>query len=232
MLHIFIRHCFYSSASLSKHRPPNFNRKIIFQHVLDTIKDQDYYIVLDEVHRPTISTKHFTEDLVPTKIKCIEGGSETLAFIAQLQLIQHCFEKENWNEQDIIVFLEDDYDVKENWIQAIQEGLQFADYVTLYDHPDKYNKQYYPHAPSELFISKSCHWRTTPSTTNTFACTYKTLKQDLAEHVKWSALSETSYTMDHQKFLSLWSQGRTLISSIPAFWSHEEEDMQPPHWKN
>lgn len=228
MLHIFIRHCFYSSASSSKQRPLDFNRKTIFQNVLKTIGQEDYHIVLDETHRPTISTKHFTEEMVPSKVTCIEAGTEPIAFIAQLQLVQHLFEQ--WNENDIVVFLEDDYAVTDHWVQAIQEGLQFADYVTLYDHPDKYKKEIYPQAPSELFVSSLCHWRTTPSTTNSFACKYKTLKQDLQEHVKWSAISEVPFTMDHQKFLSLWSKGRSLVSSIPAFWSHEEEGMQPPFY--
>lgn len=229
-MHIFIRHCFYSSASVSKTRPEGFDRKEIFGNLLNTMEGKDVYIVLDEKFRPTIDTKHFTESCPVAHVECIEAGTEPIAFILQLDLVRRLMKEKKWSTNDIIVFLEDDYAVKPGWIDAVQEGLQFGDYVTLYDHPDKYNKDIYPMNPSELYVSKKAHWRTTPSTTNSFACRLSTLLQDITEHVKWSASEHMTFTQDHQKFLSLWSQGRRLVSSIPSFWSHEEKDMQPPRW--
>jgi hypothetical protein len=127
-----------------------------------------------------------------------------------------------WPDEDIVVFLEDDYLFNKNWIQYIKEGLQFADYVTLYDHPDKYTNMYST-LVSKLFKG-TIHWRTTPSTTNSYACLIKTLRDDYDIH--WSFCQGNGVTLDHQKFLSLWKLGKSLISSIPAFWSHEEMFMQ------
>jgi hypothetical protein len=231
MLHIFIRHCFYSSASSKKERPQGFDRSKIFAHVLSSLKQHDFRIVLDEKFRPTVDAKHFTELTCSTEqIHYIEAGSEPIAFITQLEYVRKLMKEKQWSSNDIIVFLEDDYAVKEGWIKAIEEGLQFADYVTLYDHPDKYNKTIYPSTPCEMYVSPSAHWRTTPSTTNSFACTLSTLIQDYDEHIKWSAYENMTFTLDHQKFLSLWNQGKRLVSSIPSYWSHEEKDMQPPRW--
>ena len=92
------------------------------------------------------------------------------------------------SDEDVIYFAEDDYLHLTEAPQAIQEGLQYFDYVTLYDHSDKYklsNVPLNPYAKANRYsestqIVKGLHqlWRTSNSTTMTFAVTGKTLKAD------------------------------------------------------
>ena len=94
-----------------------------------------------------------------------------------------------YNDNDIVYFLEDDYLHQPDSMQLIPEGLEIADYVTLYDHPDQYKSytlRYKGESPFNrfgihrwrIFVTEHTHWREVPSTTMTFAARVKTLKQD------------------------------------------------------
>ena len=128
-----------------------------------------------------------------------------------------------WEAQDTVVFLEDDYAVSPNWTLFLEEGLELAEYLSLYDHPDKYSNLY-KSIPCLLFKQPRRHWRTTPSTTNSYAMKKQTLMRDMDIHERYSLGVRVS--RDHEKFLELWNVGRKLITCIPAAWSHEELDMQ------
>ena len=92
------------------------------------------------------------------------------------------------DDDDIFYFIEDDYLHLESSSKAIEEGLQLFDYVTLYDHPDKYKlskKFLNPYVKfnrysekTEVAFSDHFTWRTTNSTTLTFALKGSTLKDD------------------------------------------------------
>ncbi len=86
-----------------------------------------------------------------------------------------------------VYLLEDDYIHLPGSRKAILEGLAIADYVTLYDHPDKYFTEDKGGSPmnfrslrlTRLYATESSHWRETDSTTMTFACKVSTLEADL-----------------------------------------------------
>ncbi|MDR2490733.1 MAG: hypothetical protein LBD20_04955 [Spirochaetaceae bacterium] len=88
------------------------------------------------------------------------------------------------------------------------EGLKVADYVTLYDHPDKYwlykNKgnpfNFKKLQKTRIFITQSVHWRETNSTTMTFACTVKTLQEDY--HV-WRKFCRHKTPRDFHAFVTI-----------------------------
>ncbi len=87
---------------------------------------------------------------------------------------------------DIVYLLEDDYVHLPGSKEMLIEGLEIADYVTLYDHPDKYrlagaggntlNAKKLRRV--RVYLSRTHHWRETDSTTMTFACRVKTLLED------------------------------------------------------
>ena len=92
-------------------------------------------------------------------------------------------------DEDIVYMLEDDYLHLSGSMQLIIEGLEIADYVTLYDHSDQYmtfDRNKPGAAPLnrfglhrwKIFVTEHSHWRETPSTTMTFAARVKTLKAD------------------------------------------------------
>jgi hypothetical protein len=123
--------------------------------------------------------------------------------------------------------VEDDYLHRPGWIEVLKEGFSLpADYVTLYDHRDKYFYPMYRTLDARLFVTKSCHWRTTPSTTNTFAARFGTLMQDLALQRRFS--KGRSITEDHRKFCTLGKKGRVLISPLPGWSTHVEPNYASP----
>jgi len=226
MIRIFNRHCVTSEASAKKERPENFNRKNLFLHLLETSTAAgEFTVFLDK--KP--NEAHFTESIfvehvtksnpsMPFTIVTKECGSEASSYTALMNHIRD----QNYDEKDIIVIIEDDYKVQSNWTNLLKDGLQFGSYVSLYDHPDKYTIAY---KDLQVKIYKGLrHWRTSPSTTNSFAVRVKTLLEDMEVHLNYS--KGVTVTNDHSKFLFLWSKQRSLVTCIPGAWSHEELKMQ------
>jgi len=217
-MHVVLRHCYQSEASKRKARPSTFSREGLFQEFLDSSRFsfQDIHVMLD----CPIDKYHFVEDTYDVKFNLhkFQGGNERASFLYCLEFVK----AQEWDPNDVVVFLEDDYKVSRSWDYYVKDGLQFADYVSLYDHPDKYSNLYQD--LNVKLYKGACHWRTTPSTTNSYACKVGTLLKDFDTHAKYSL--GAGITNDHLKFLNLWQDGRTLITSIPAHWSHEEDGMQ------
>jgi len=137
------------------------------------------------------------------------------------------------NDDDIFYFAEDDYLHLPESPKAIEEGLQYFDYVTLYDHPDKYKVPGMPINPyakvnrysESTEIVKSPHqlWRTSNSTTMTFAVNGNTLKADTDI---WSITKTAKKDFDFDNFCVITKQSllpkSRFIKQIPRrlqFWS-------------
>lgn len=119
---------------------------------------------------------------------------------------------------DTPVYLcEDDYLHQDNARTVLLEGIQIADYVSGYDHPDKYMTHNIK--STHMHLTASTHWREAESTTMTFMTRLKTLREDLPIYEKYC---RTGYPYDHEMFLELESRGRTLITSIPGVSTHTE----------
>jgi hypothetical protein len=208
----------YSNASRGKQRPAGFNREKLFLNLINSLPiDTPVTVFLDKKQDEV----HFTETIKPYKkyeIFSKECGSEASSFV---QLLNYIVEQ-NYSPNDIIVILEDDYKVIPGWHLLVEEGLNFGDYVSLYDHPDKYSNLY-ANLHSVIFKGRLSHWRTTPSTTNSYAMKVKTLMENFEFHLIYS---QGQVTRDHEKFLALWRAGKKLVTCIPSAWSHEEIGMQ------
>ena len=120
-------------------------------------------------------------------------------------------------DSDYIYFIEDDYLHLPNSSQVIIEGLErFGDQanLTLYDHPDHYNKQ------EELInkyglicLTNSTHWRSIESTTFTFA--FK--KQNFLKLKNTFKMCNLEDTLLH---IQLLQRGLKLFSPMPGFSTH------------
>lgn len=136
-------------------------------------------------------------------------------------------------DEDIFYFAEDDYLHLPESPEAIEEGLQYFDYVTLYDHSDKYKVAGMPLNPyakanrysesTEIVKGPTQLWRTSNSTTMTFAVTGKTLKEDADI---WSITKTAKKDFDFDNFCVITKQALILksrfIKQIPRrlqFWS-------------
>ena len=142
------------------------------------------------------------------------GNAETF-----LEVLSYAIE--NYGPEDIVYFVEDDYVHRPGFDQIIQEGLARADYVSLYDHPDKYGRE-----TSHMFVTESTHWKFTTSTTMTFAARVKTLSFD--EQVFKSFIT-TGNPPDHHIFLTLTQElQRKLATPIPGWATHGETQWLAP----
>jgi len=206
---------------VGKGRPKNFNRKTLFISLLQSLPPHIPVTVFLDKNEDVVEP-HFTQELLNRKrfdIHTESCGSEAKSFTQLLNFIV----RQKFDKNDIIVILEDDYKVIPKWHELIEEGLEFGDYVSLYDHPDKYSKMY-ENLSSLLFKGNKRHWRTAPSTTNSHAMKVRTLIENLDIHLHYS--DKVHVTRDHEKFLALWQAGKMLVTCIPSAWSHEEQGMQ------
>ena len=229
-IHVFVRHCMFSSNN--KGRPSWFCRKTIFEKLLAT-KDENTHITVIFDTTSGREDEHFVSKYPGVNVIGIDSGCETISFT---NMVQHILKQTNIADDDIVYSVEDDYLHHVGWPKALREAFdqlgEKITYVTLYDHPDKYGSQY-KSLQSTVYHTNSCHWRSTPSTTNTYALRFRDLKKHAETHLKFSK-PEHKNTFDHAKFVHLQNDlGHVLISSIPAYSTHVEDNMLSPciDWK-
>jgi hypothetical protein len=217
-IEVFVRHCHFSSISGHKKRIPGLSREICFENFMQTIQDESVNVTfLLDVFHPS-ETVHFVKGQKRFPVIEIREGTESGSF---LRLLEHVASL-NLDPDTIIYFLEDDYMHRAGWLEILREGFTIpdADYVTLYDHRDKYFLDSYQNLQSKIFHTESCHWRTTPSTTNTFAMRNKTLMRDLELQRCFS--QGVKISRDHEKFCALAEKGACLVSPMPGWSTHTE----------
>lgn len=223
-IEVFVRHCFYSQVSAKKKRPKGFTHQKCHENLMQTAsrKKVNFTFLLD-THFAGDSS-HFIQEQTRYPVLEFDGGTETAAFLMLLDYV----EKQNFSDDTILYFLEDDYIHRPGWVEVMREGFSLpgVDYLTLFDHRDKYFLESFQELQSKVYHTQTCHWRTTPSTTNTYAMRAPTLIEDLPLHQEFSQNRKIS--ADHEKFLALGEKGRVLISSIPGFSTHAEPEYSSP----
>jgi hypothetical protein len=144
------------------------------------------------------------------------------------------------NDDEIVYFLEDDYLHKAGSQKILEDGFELGmDYVTLYDHPDKYLNPIeggnpYCEGRSEftrVYLGNNSHFKLTNSSTMTFAAKVKTLKDDQTILRKWT---NGTHPHDFQMFQEITKTGRRLISPLPGYSTHGETRWLTPliNWEN
>ena len=124
------------------------------------------------------------------------------------------------SEEDLVYFCEDDYLHLKIAPKLLQEGIKRSDYVTLYDHPDKYTPQYNGGEFSKVIKTNSSHWRYTISTCMTFGTKINTLKKDLDI---WNKYIDKNHPEDHLIFSDLTKEKkRRLAVCIPGVADHTD----------
>lgn len=131
-----------------------------------------------------------------------------------------------------LYLVEDDFVHRPGAPEVLRGGLRRFDYVTGYDHPNKYGEKYEgipglcePSVP--VYRGEHCHYKSTQSTVMTFAVKADTLREDVDVWRKWSQ-ERHGWTRDHLAFCELRQRGRTVGSSIPAYSTHCEPDWLAP----
>ena len=138
---------------------------------------------------------------------------------------RHCLRKccDVIKDDEYVYFVEDDYLHLPKAFDVLKEGLDISDYVTLYDHPDKYLDAQFGGNPqidgggeiTRVVITNSIHWKITNSTTMTFGVRGRIIKKD---RLVWEKYLVESYPRDYEACCELIQiHGRSLISCIPRF---------------
>lgn len=222
-----------------KSKAPYVNNENCLVNFLDNFRPDNLHIIADSMNDRTASflksigeTHKFSLDHVHNR-----SGSMTFSYVFHLAL-RH-------KDEDIVYFVEDDFlhlpGSKGILMEAFRETK--ADYVTLYDHPDKYidRKAGGPNPfvkkggePTRVITTTSTHWKTTNSTVLTFASRVKTLKADERE---WKRCVSTKVPNDFLVFTRLnksrffyrvFKIRRTLIHPIPGRATHGEVAFLTP----
>ena len=230
-IEVFIRHCYYSKIQElpDRIRPSWFNKIKVFENFKNTLNSNliNYTIVYDEFYGSIDKTFLAKEKNVEI-IKC---GNECDSFLKTLEIIQ----SKNLSDDTIVYLLEDDYLHRPGWSEVMLEGFDInSHYLTLYDFDFFIAKGWL----CEIFTTPSSHWRAVPATTNTFACKYKTLIEDMEIQKEYSIygireMDEYSFSRDYNKFWELQKQQRYLISPMPGWSTHCDENHISPiiDWK-
>ena len=226
-IEVFIRHCYYSKLQElpDRTRPKWFNKIKVFENFKNTLNSNlvNYTIIYDEYYGSIDNTFLAQEK----NVEIINCGSECDSFLKTLDVIQ----SRNFDDDQIVYLLEDDYLHRSGWCDIMLEGFSInASYVTLYDF-EEFNNQ---DILCKIFSTDRCHWRSVPASTNTFACRYKTLLEDLKIHEKYSsshAIKEKEgfyFSKDYDKFWELQKHNRYVISPIPGWSTHCDANFLSP----
>jgi hypothetical protein len=212
-----------SDNGYSKVKPSYINNENCLLNALDVFSTDkhDWLIIADNVSETT--TKMLEKYVLNIKHVSVGHGAGTFNLALDEAL--------GYDNETIIYFLENDYLHKPYSDKILIEGLQIGyNYVSLYDHPDKYINGANPFIEdggevTRVMLSESCHWKITNSTTMTFAAQVKTLKED--ESILREYTTGT-YPRDFEMFLALREKQHGLITPIPGYSTHGETAWLSP----
>jgi hypothetical protein len=205
------------SRNPNKIRPFFFSYENCFENLLNTINKSRFrsnvkLTVLFDGTVEELSTdflvKYYDDSIF--KIICIDAKSDEKSS----KHARHFAKSLNLADDDIIYFLENDYLHTYDWIEKVLDVFSNKNiqYVSLYDHKDKYILHMYSELNSKIILSSTHHWRTTPSTCGSFLLSVKLFNNDFD-------MLESGLP-DFHLFKFLGDNGRFLISPIPGLSTH------------
>ena len=217
-----------SDVGYNKVKPDYINNENCLKNALEVFPwtEYDWSIIVDNISEETnnMIQKYISRDHINYVSVGHGAGTFNLALDEALQS----------PDNEIIYFLENDYLHKLGSDKAIQEGFDLgASFVALYDHPDKYKGPGQGGNPyceggaedTRVYLTDSCHWKITNSTTMTFAAQVKTLKEDESILREYTS---GSYPRDFEMFLALREKQHGLITPIPGYATHGETAWLSP----
>jgi hypothetical protein len=215
-----------SDAGYKKEKPKYIDNEKCLANATKVFKDAEWYLLADNVSDQTNTMMQKYVPLNCTEYQSVGHGAGTFNIALDKAL--------TYNDDDIVYFIENDYLHKPDSANIIREGFELgASFVALYDHPDKYldpGKGGNPYCAggaedTRVYLTDSCHWKITNSTTMTFAAKVSTLKR--IEPILRKHTSGT-HPDDFQMFLELRQQGELLITPIPGYATHGETAWLSP----
>lgn len=222
-LNIFYRH-YNITGNDGKHRPEWFSYEKCFINLLNTIKNDtrvNLYVIMDgliDINWIEKYKEHFTSHE-------FTGGSDRMSFLTAYEYAKNL----NTGENDLYYFLENDYLHVKGWVDKVFDlfGMYSnLNYISLYDHNDKYFLPMYQDLVSKIITTSTHHWRTTPSTCGTYIVNKKIFLEDYNIPFEMKG--------DHNKFLHLnQTKGRFVLTPLPGLSTHCMNNLLSPtiKWK-
>ena len=202
-------------------RPPWFNKKRCFKSLVDSVRrsnvDVDFYCVFDGEERELSEyIKNFTEvQYQPIKV------------FANLKSLVYCLNFSQELKVSSVYFVEDDYLHVPTAMNILSDGITRFGLVTGYDHTDRYTLEGLASDINKdresLKLGKLCHWRTSESTTGTWAA-----DKDCLAQVWETAMQHLKDGQDRNFFREIFNRfNRRLYTSLPGVSTHVAVDPVP-----
>ena len=215
-----------SDAGYNKVKPDYISNEACLSNAVKVFDDCEWSIIADNVSKETsdMIEKYKSKD----HILYVDKGNGAATFNIALD------EALKMSDSDTVYFLENDYLHKPDSRVIIEEGLSLgAQFVSLYDHPDKYlslNEGGNPYCEggaedTRVYLTESTHWKITNSTTMTFAAQVSTLRENesiLRHH------TSGVHPEDFKMFLELRYANKLLVTPIPGYATHGETAWLSP----
>jgi hypothetical protein len=216
-----------SDSGYSKVKPKYINNRNCLWNAINTFQEvnfEDWVVIADNVSE---ETDVIIQGYVPKeRIEYVSVGHGAGTFNLALDKAL------TFDDNEIVYFIENDYLHLPNSKKVIEEGLNEigADFVSLYDHPDKYIDGANPYVQgggemTRVMLSTSSHWKVTNSTTMTFASKVKTLRK--TENIL-REYTQGSYPRDFDMFVHLYNSAHYLVTPIPGYSTHGETAWLTP----
>ena len=217
-----------SDSGYNKVKPAYVNNEACLLNALDTFstEEHDWLVIADNISE---ATKQMIERYV-LNIKYVSVGHGAGTFNLALD------EALQWDDDEIVYFLENDYIHLKGSPEIIKEGINLgASYVTLYLHPDKFIPPHQGGNPevdddggyiTKIYRGETQLFGMFNSTTMTFASTVRTLKED--EEILRKYTNQGHYPDDYKMFLDLRDKGHVLLCPLNTFSTHGETNWLAP----
>lgn len=225
-----------SDAGYSKVKPSYISNEACLKNFCNVFSNNigDILIIADNTSKDTTSMIEKYIDKAQIQHVSVGHGAGTFNLALDEAL-------KGQDDDEVVYFVENDYLHKQHSAKVIQEGLSLgASFISLYDHPDKYldpSKGGNPYCEggaedTRVYLTDSCHWKITNSTTMTFASTVGNLKRTEDILRKWT--NRGHYPDDFKMFLELREANELLITPLPGYATHGETAWLSPlaDWSN
>lgn len=216
-INIYYRHAVINN--INQYRPSWFSYENCFKNLLHTIEKYDNVnltLAVDgDINQDFIKNYQDKFTIFSTNYQ-----SSLLSYRALLEYIKN----QHMQPDELIYFLENDYLHTDIWVDKIIElysTFSNLEYISLYDHNDKYFLPMYEGLVSKIITTPSHHWRTTPSTCGSFIITRDIFDKD---YDIWSTT-----VGDHNTFLYLnENRNRFILTPLPGLSTHCMEELMSP----
>jgi hypothetical protein len=216
-----------SDAGYNKVKPDYINNSKCLANATRVFKYADWSVIADNISNETNELLNIFSQL-KGNIDYVSIGHGAGTFNLALDKAL------TFDDDEIVYFLENDYLHKPSSQKILEEGFNLgASFVALYDHPDKYKGPDQGGNPycvggaedTRVYLTNSCHWKITNSTTMTFAVKVSTLKRVESILRKYT---NTTHPNDFQMFLELREHNELLLTPIPGYATHGETAWLSP----